>query len=136
MPGWKEVGARIRAVLKKIVGDIGPGVAETVGANGAKRIKELPQAPPHTRARLAVRFELPPEGGRLQSGLFRHFTALAQGPDVVLADWLDGRAPLGIRATHRARGHLPSLDDAGVGGRVGPVRYEYQFTHPEQCGGN
>ncbi len=114
-PSWQAAGKVFGDILDQAL-QLHPGVLREVGALAAARsaegelAKAVDAAAVWARARAAAAFGTSSTAlstGGYCAGLVRAITAAAKDPDTDVADWMEGRTPLGVNATIQPRGIFP-----------------------------
>ena len=116
VPGWCGAGARIRAALDVVV-DNNIGELETMFKLLGKGYAGIPDdIVQEARSALANTLGTKPrksKRGRIRADLVAAMSAWAEDPDDVIAEWLSGSTPLGIKNKIQTRGIFPKSEKHG-----------------------
>ena len=132
VPGWKDMGAKICDTLDKIIDDWWDHckfTVETLGKDCTGLDEQMVEA---ARRAMEITLGLPRRDtieSKVRADLVQALTAQAADPDDVIAEWLRGNTPIGIKNDIPCRGIFPlSRDHMGDGATAEEATFISQAT--------
>eukprot|EP00971_Amphidinium_carterae_P329908 6462686-Amphidinium_carterae.2 len=123
VPGWLDVGPRVREVILEEMGDSHDELVDLLGTASAR--SPCTDLVARVRVRLARLLSVNPQGHTgLQGWLIQALTAAAKDPDVEISKWVLGAAPLGASRSIEPCGIFPQIPERDGDDSEGPCIQE------------